>query len=90
LKAEKIFQTEMRFSETMATLGCDDPFIRQTASSTFIITLPHPTQDVEYVVSTWTSRKEAREFKDIGRAVNSAVKMGARSVHLDVRKGEGA
>lgn len=83
MKANSAYQLEKRFKEVMILLGRDDPYIRKIASGKFIVTIPHPSEDIEYVLTTWENQKAPREFAEIGRAVNTALKMGARSIHFD-------
>ena len=82
LKTKRVYRLEKDFREEMALLGRDDVFIYQTPENRFLVTMPHPTLDAEYILATWGSRDAAREFKDIGRAVNTALKMGAESIRF--------
>jgi len=84
LKEQKSFAVEKRFKEVFALLPRDDLYIRETSTQTYYITVPHPTEDVEYVLSTWENPKAAREFVDLGRCVNCALKLGAASIHFEI------
>jgi hypothetical protein len=82
LKENKIYHLEKRFKEVMALLKRDDFYIRQLDSGKFIVTAPHPDEDIEYVLCTWENQKAPREFIDLGRCVNCALKMGADSIRF--------
>jgi len=84
LKANKVYHLEKRFKEVRGLIGRKDLFVHQLPSGRYIITMPHPTEDTEYVLSTWENPKDAREFVDLGRCVNCALKMGAASIHFDL------
>ena len=86
MKANKVYQLEKRFKEAMSLMGRDDLYIRQVPSGRYIITVPHPTEDIEYLLSTWENPNEPREFVDLGRCVNCALKMGAGSIHFKTQK----
>ena len=60
----------------------DDLFIRETPSKTYVLTVPHPTEDFEYVMSAYRSPNAAKEFVDLGRCVKVALEFGARSIRF--------
>jgi hypothetical protein len=80
LKGEKVYKVERAFKEILELLGRDDPFIRLTTSGKYIITLPHPSKDIEYILCTYERRTAAREFIDLGTCVQFALGMGAVSI----------
>ncbi len=82
MKDNKVYHLEKRFKEVMNLLKRDDFYIRQLASGKYIITAPHPGDEIEYVLCTWENQKAPREFIDLGRCVNCALKMGADSIHF--------
>ena len=84
MKAQIVYRLEKDFKVEMGIMGRDDLFIRQLPSEKFIVTAPHPTSDVEYVLNTYENRGAAREFADVGRAVNAAFRVGATSIHFDL------
>ncbi len=83
MKAAVVYHLEKRFGETMALMQRFDPQVRQTPSSTFTIAMPNPVLGEEYVLCSYNARNAPREFKDIGRAVKVALRMGAKSIHFD-------
>ena len=84
LKTTKVYLLEKNFRDAMVLMGRDELFVRQVESSKFIVTLPHVVEDIEYVLATWTERKAPREYADIGRAVKTALKVGAKSIRFEV------
>lgn len=84
LKAKTIYRLEKAFKNEMALMRRDDLFVRQLPSGKFILTVPHTTNDVEYVLNTYENRNAAREFSEVGRAVNAAFRVGARSIHFEL------
>ncbi len=84
LAAKPLYRLEKLFAEAMALTGQDDPTVRQVDASAYILVLPHPTDAAEYVLCTWSSRKTPRIFADIGSAVNTALSMGATSIHFQL------
>ena len=84
MKENKTYAIEKRFAEVFALLPRDDVFIRETPSKTYFITVPHPTDDVEYILSTWQNPKAPREFVDLGRCMTTALRMGAASIRFDI------
>jgi len=86
LKANKVYHLEKRFKEVRGLIGRDDLFVRQLPSGRFIVTMPHPSEDTEFILSTWENPKVPREFVDMGRCVNAALKVGAQSIHFRLLK----
>ncbi len=84
MKEKKSYTVEKRFAELFGLMPQDDLYIRETPAKTYFITVPHPTEDIEYVLSTWEKPKEAREFIDLGRCVNCALRMGAGSIRFKI------
>ncbi len=84
MKSLKVYRLEKDFKGEMALMRRDDLYVRQMPSNKFIVTVPHPTEDAEYVLSTWQAPRAPREFADVGRAVNAAFRVGARSIHFDL------
>lgn len=84
MKGKKSYAVEKRFAEVFSLLPRDDLFIRETANKTYFITFPHPTEDIEYVLSTWGNPKAPREFIDLGRCVYLALRIGAASIRFDI------
>jgi len=82
LKGTKVYHVEKRLKEVLGLIQRDDVYVRQMMSERFIITFPHPTDDIEYVLCTWENPNQAREFVDMGRCVKFALAMGAKSIHF--------
>ena len=82
MKETKIYQIEKRFKESVSAMRRTDLFIRQQASGRWILTAPHPVDDVEYILSTWENPNDPREFTDVGRCVTTALKAGALSINF--------
>ena len=82
MKGTKVYHVEKRLKEILGLMRRDDVYLRQLPSEKYIITFPHPEDDVEYVLSTWENPNQAREFVDMGRCAKFALAMGARSIHF--------
>lgn len=84
MKGTKVYHVEKRLTEVLGLTRRTDVYLRQMPSQKYIITFPHPTDDVEYVLSTWENPNQPREFVDMGRCVKFALAMGAKSIHFEL------
>jgi len=82
LKEKKVYAVEKRFKEVFGLIPRDDLYIRETPEKTYTITVPHPNDDVEYVLSAYRGGEAAKEFVDLGRCVKVALELGAVSIHF--------
>jgi hypothetical protein len=83
------YAIEKQFKELFGLMARSDLFIRETPSNTFTISVPHPSEETEYVLATYTNRKAAREFVDLGRCVVFALSLGATSINFQLAAGAG-
>lgn len=84
MKSKRIYRLEKAFKIEMQLMRRDDLIIRQLPNTHFIVLVPHPAEDAEYILNTYENRDAAREFKDVGRAVNAAFRVGAKSIFFDL------
>jgi len=82
LHEKRTYHQEKHFKEVLGLLGLKALFLHQTGPKSFILTFPHPHQDVEYVLSSYRDRKQPREFADLGRCVQFALNLGVTSIHF--------
>lgn len=82
MRAQKTYIREKRFKELFRLMRRDDIFIRETAEKTYIITVPNPVDEDEYVLSAYRGGDNAKEFVDLGRCVKQALDLGATSIHF--------
>ena len=88
MKETKVYTVEKRFKEVFGLMPQDDLYIRETPSKTYIITVPHPKEDSEYVLSAYRKGNSAKEFVDLGRCVKVALELGAASIHFRLTSNE--
>ncbi|MGN6424263.1 MAG: hypothetical protein ACTHLA_13225 [Asticcacaulis sp.] len=88
MKETKIYAVEKRFKEVFGLMTRDDLYIRETPAKTFIVTVPHPSEDIEYVLSVYRHPNEPKEFVDLGRCVKTALELGAASIHFRISNDE--
>ena len=84
---KKLYALEKRFKEVFGLMARNDLFVRETPSNTYTISVPHPHEDAEYVLATYTNRNTAREFVDLGRCVVFALRLGATSINFELASG---
>ncbi len=84
MKGRISYTREKRFKELFGLMARDDLFIRETPEKTFIITVPHPSEDLEYVVSSYRDATSPKEFVDLGRCTKAALELGAKAIRFDL------
>lgn len=78
---------EQRFQEAVRLFGPDHLCVSETEEHTFVLSAFHP-DGVEYVLSTQRHPDEARQFADLGRCVQFALKLtGISAIEFRLRDG---
>lgn len=84
MKGTLTYTPEKRLKELFGLMAQDEVYIRETPDGTFIVTIPHPTKDEEYILSIWRTANTPKEFVDLGRATRAALGLGAVAVRFDL------
>jgi hypothetical protein len=79
---EQVYIVEKKFKEFFSLMERSDLFIRETPAKTFVISVPHPKEDIEYILTAYRKGATAKEFVDLGRCVRAALELGAASIHF--------
>ena len=85
MDGEKAYRVEQRFQEAVSLFGPDHLCVTETAEGTYTLSAFHP-NGVEYVLSTQRNPDEARQFSDLGRCVQFALKLtGISAIEFQLR-----
>ena len=80
----KVYIVEKKFKEFFSLMARTDLYIRETPEKTFVISVPHPLEDIEYVLTAYRNGQSAKAFVDLGRCVRVALDLGAASIHFEL------
>lgn len=90
MQRERVYLVEKAFGEIMRSLDSDNLIIRKTTTGKYVISLPHPSRDMDYVLCTYERKSGAREFTEMGTCVLFAINMGADSITFRLKADTGS